>query len=89
MSKNVYETPTLIFSSTGVSDFNANCTKTDDVNATENTCKMTVEGIKNVFSTAGESSPCEVDIESFGSQKKDKDGYCYHIPTSDMQYFSS
>jgi hypothetical protein len=48
-------------------------------------CSTNVDGINNVFNVCDTSS-CEFDGASAGD-KVSNDGYCYHVPQDNMQYF--
>lgn len=84
--KKVYETPIFEYDSYELDEFVANCANTTP-NHSKATCGVDIGGILLFDMDIGKA--CEADESELVGDEKDHDGYCYHIPVSEMQYFGS
>ncbi|MGN0357430.1 MAG: hypothetical protein ACI4E0_06385 [Blautia sp.] len=83
--KKFYKKPVIEFDSYELDEFVATCANPTP-NHTKATCSMDFGGI-NLF-YVGPASTCEADASELGNEQ-DNDGFCYHIPDENAQYFGS
>lgn len=80
--KKFYTKPLIIFEDFSLSTNIANCE--EEINFSKDSCKIVTSSGETVF-----NSGCDYSPEELGHPSDTYNGFCYHVPTSDRNFFNS